>query len=737
MLQRLCRKRIGWDERLNEEDVADWERWLKGMQSLGSLRIPRCVRPIGSSDENQELHVFSDASEVGYGVVAYCRWSVGSEHYTCRLLFAKSRVAPLKTVTVPRLELNAARLAARVAAELKRQMSMCFTKTVFWTDSTIVLYYIRNTTSRFCTFVANRISTIRQLSSPGDWRHISSSDNPADLASRGTSSIDSLNTWLRGPSFLECSETLWPSNATNDEPEGVELKTKHVFVNVTTAVYPSPNFHQLIERYSDWFKLLKSIVWLTRFKNYLMILVGSAVEKTLNTGCLKLAEIRRAEVDIIRVAQEEVFSGLIRKLKGTERADERKLRNLGLLRLHPIILNGLLCVGGRLCNLNWPHVSKNPIILPPRHHITKLIIYNCHVTNGHSGISHTLGDLRRKYWIMQGTSMVKRVIHDCWTCRKNLVTASGQFMAPLPIDRVQPGWNPFRIVGCDYFGPVSVKNGRKFEKRYGCIFTCLQMRAVHLEMAYSLSTDSFINVLMRFIARRGAPEKLITDNGSNFVGAEIELKRAIQRLPHSRISTELLRREVEWQFNPPLSSHRGGVWERLIRSVRRILRSTVNEQVIDDDKFCTFLTEAERILNTRPIVPNMTSEFDKPALTPNDLLLLTNRVYGVVPSNISERYVKGWQQVNYLAQVFWKRWIREYLPLLQERTKWQRKHRNFKERDVVLVHSSTSNRDRWPVGVVEECEMSGDGLVRTVLVRTRDGRLRRDVRKISLLEGAE
>ncbi|GAA53477.1 hypothetical protein CLF_110326, partial [Clonorchis sinensis] len=358
------------------------------------------------------------------------------------------------------------------------------------------------------------------------------------------------------------------------------------------------------------------------------------------------------------MAQKAVYPDIMLKLECGGRVDERTARNHNLVRLCPILIDGLLCVGGRLDNLMWPHVAKHPIILPSKHNVTRLIVWNAHVLNGHCGLSHTLSELRQRYWIVQGVSMAKRVLHSCWTCQRNLTTASRQVMTPLPIDRIQPGWHPFKIVGCDYFGPLTVKNGRKTEKRYGCLFTCLQMRAVHLEMAYSLSSDAFIKALMRFIARRGSPEKIISDNGSNFVGAETELKRAIEQISHPLISNELLQYNVEWQFTPPLSSHRGGVWERLIRSVRRILRSTVNEQDTNDEELVTFLTEAERVMNRRPIVPNQTNYFDKPALTANDLLILNNRLYGVVPENISERYMKGWQQANYLTQVFWKRWVK-------------------------------------------------------------------------------
>ncbi|GAA52947.1 hypothetical protein CLF_109165 [Clonorchis sinensis] len=146
------------------------------------------------------------------------------------------------------------------------------------------------------------------------------------------------------------------------------------------------------------------------------------------------------------MAKKAVYPDIMLKLECGGRVDERTARNHNLVRLCPILIDGLLCVGGRLDNLMWPHVAKHPIILPPKHNVTRLTVWNAHVLNGHCGLSHTLSELRQRYWIFQGVSTAKRVLHSCWTCRRNLTTASRQVMAPLPIDRIQPGWHPFKIV---------------------------------------------------------------------------------------------------------------------------------------------------------------------------------------------------------------------------------------------------------------------------------------------------
>ena len=206
-------------------------------------------------------------------------------------------------------------------------------------------------------------------------------------------------------------------------------------------------------------------------------------------------------------------------------------------------------------------------------------------------------------------------------------------------------------------------------------------------------------------------------------------------LTKSRIDTELASKRIQWSFNPPHASHRGGVWERLIRSVKRVLKSVCNQQMLDDDTLITTLVGIERILNNRPIVRAMDGDPGSTALTPNNLLLLRSNSGLPLESTVAECYRSRWKQSNYLAGVFWRRWIREYLPLLQTRQKWTNRIRQFHKGDVVLIVSEALSRDSWPLGIVDRCIPGSDGLVRTVDIRTSTGVIRRDIRKVCLLEG--
>lgn len=194
----------------------------------------------------------------------------------------------------------------------------------------------------------------------------------------------------------------------------------------------------------------------------------------------------------------------------------------------------------------------------------------------------------------------------------------------LPQDRVSPDEPPFTRVGVDLFGPFAVKRGRTTVKRYGVICTCLSVRAVHLEVASSLDTDSFVNALRRFIARRGQVSEVRSDNGTNFVGAERELREAIGKWNQAQINNTLIQKGIQWIFNPPSGSHHGGVWERLIRLVRKVLNSLLRTQNLDEGLH-TVLCEVEAIINSRPITKASTDPNDLEALTPNHLLLLKSK----------------------------------------------------------------------------------------------------------------
>ena len=264
-------------------------------------------------------------------------------------------------------------------------------------------------------------------------------------------------------------------------------------------------------------------------------------------------------------------------------------------------------------------------------------------------------------------------------------------------------------------------------KRYGVLFTCLTVRAIHIEVANSLENDSCINAFRRFIARRGQVSIMRSDNGKNLVGAEKEMREAIKGWNQSQISNMLMQKGITWIFNPPAGSHFGGIWERQICSVRRILNQILKQQPLDDERLHTLFCEVEAIVNGRPITRVSNDPCDIEALTPNHLLLLKRQP--VLPPGVFQKedlYAKKrWKQVEYLSDIFWKRWTREYLPLLQERQKWTEIRKNQEEGDVVLIVDDSAPRGSWLMGKVEKAVSDAKGLVRRAFVKTKTNVLER------------
>lgn len=260
-----------------------------------------------------------------------------------------------------------------------------------------------------------------------------------------------------------------------------------------------------------------------------------------------------------------------------------------------------------------------------------------------------------------------------------------------------------------------------------------------MEVASSLDTDACLNAIRRFLARRGQVKEMYSDNGTNFHSADSELKKSMKEWNTSRIAKHLQQKGIHWRFNPPAGSHHGGSWERLIRSVRKVLNFTVKEQVLDEEGLHTLLCEAEAVINSRPITKASSDFNDLEALTPNHLLLL--KVEPELPPGVfnkDDQYAnRRWRQVQYLADIFWKHWCREYLTQLQERQRWSAPGRNFCVGDVVLIVDETSPRNSWPLGKILETFPDSRGFVRQVKVKTKTNELCRPITKLCLLQETE
>ena len=440
-------------------------------------------------------------------------------------------------------------------------------------------------------------------------------------------------------------------------------------------------------------------------------------------------EQEQAEQLIVQMIQEESFPTEVEACKDSKVISASSK----LARLKPIWQEGLMRVGGRLqeCTEN---VVKHPIILPQETSAVRLLVRWFHEKLGHCGQNYLVAELRKEYWILKVNSLARSVIRKCVVCRAIAAKPITQEMAPLPADRVNAGEPPFTNAATDCFGPFFVKVGRSQVKRYGVLFTCLSSRAIHIEVADSMETDSFLNALRRFLARRGSVKVMRADNGTNFVGADNVLRKELEKLNHSVIGDALATRGITWCYNPPYASHWGGAWERQIRTIRRVLKGICHQQTLTDDSLATLFCEVEAIVNGRPLVRATDDPSCLETLSPSMLLNLKGSPAPFTSTVGTDQYSRArWKQVQYLADVFWKRWTREYLPLLQQRQRWTTLRRNLEVDDIVLVLDEKLPRGSWPLARVVEVIRGSDGNVRSARVQSSSGVYLRPVSKMCLL----
>ena len=256
--------------------------------------------------------------------------------------------------------------------------------------------------------------------------------------------------------------------------------------------------------------------------------------------------------------------------------------------------------------------AKHPVIVPTFHHVVSLIIHYCHYLFGYSGLEHVLSMVRERFWIVKGRAAVTKHPNLCFQCKRRQAPMGEQKMANLPMDRITPDKLPFTYVTVDCFGPFFVHRGRNTAKRHGVLFTCLTVRAIHIEMVESLDTDLFLHSMHSFITRWGMPEEVRSDN---------ELQSAISEWNQEAITEFFLQQSMRWSFNPPAGSHQG-VWEHCIHTVRKVVNALLKEQVLTDEGLTILMSEVESVINSRPLTKASDDPRDPEALMPNHLLLL-------------------------------------------------------------------------------------------------------------------
>lgn len=727
MMQSLWEIKLGWDDVPPDHILKTWFQFEENLRHTKNIQIPRQVIILNA--KHIEFHGFSDASQKAYAACIYIK-SIDSQGNTLvRLLCAKTRVAPLKIITLPRLELCGALLLSQLYDKVKLSLNLKINNVYLWTDSTIVLSWIRSSPSSLKIFVGNRISEIQTLSSNVQWRHVPTEFNPADIASRGSnlSNLIVNDLWWNGPQWLLKNKDYWPQSI---DLTSTDLEKRKAQVSHVSTI----NELELFSRFSTLYKLQRVVSLCLRFIN------NCRNKASKKVGELTLPELDNSLFILIKIAQTESFHNDRECLKRSKPLPTSSR----LKSLDPFIdSQGLMRVGGRLANSNLSHDAKHQLLLNQNHALTRLIVLNEHHRHLHSGAQTILSATRQRFWILNGRSTIRNIISKCVTCFRVNPRILQQKMANLPADRVNQN-RAFYIVGVDFAGPFSIKDGklrnRAIIKAYLCVFVCFTTKAVHLELVSDLSAKSFLNTLKRFISRRGLCKRIYSDNGTNFVRANKEVKElysALQKFINEReIIDWFLLNQIEWKFNPPYSPHRGGLWEAAVRQAKFHIKRIIGKLTLTFEDLYTIITQIEAIMNSRPLYPISNDPHDFSVLTPGHFLI-GQSLCSFPEADITklpENRLKQYQLLQQTVQLFWKKWNHDYLYQLQQRSRWcNASLESLQENSMVLLVDDNCPPMYWKLGRIVEVHKSSDNLIRTATIRTPTGLTTRAVQKLCVL----
>ncbi|XP_043271219.1 uncharacterized protein [Venturia canescens] len=701
-MQRLWLFDIDWDQSLPEESRTAWESYYASLSRINELRIPRNVVP-GNSSDKFDIFGFGDASETAFGACLYAvsRDDEGNIH--SHLICSKTKVAPLKTISMPRLELEAALLLAKLYTTVKTAYGERLKDVKLWSDSTIVLGWLKTSPNAMKTFVANRISKIQTLTKATDWYHVPSEDNPADMLSRGIT-VERLiedKLWWHGPPWLTQEEP-WPKNMRKPDTELPELKP--VTVTLTTITVSS-----ILEKFKSYRKLMRVIAYCLRWRNR---------KNPSKNRALTVQELDRAEKAIARMVQHERFAQEIRDLENKNEIH----RKSPLRALTPVLDDeGLLRVGGRLRNAELSEDQKHQIILPAKHFVTTLILKEEHLRLHHCPPMQILHSVRHKFWPLSGHRETKKIVKACLPCFRFRPSFPEVKMGDLPAQRVCGFVRPFVTTGIDYAGPIQIRESRRRGRIHVCkgyiaVFTCFSTKAVHLELVTELTTEAFLAALRRFTARRGVCSQLFSDNATNFVGAARELKEIYEFLEKEKteIENNLANQRIQWNFIPPRAPTFGGLWEAAVKVAKKHLYTMTRGLTLTYEEYSTLLTEIEAILNSRPLTPLSSDPADLSVLTPAHFLV-GDSLFQPVQHDLREtpdNHLSRWEHLQKIRQKLWRRWQDEYLQELQKRSKWSKNGANIEVNTVVLLKDDNVSPLHWALGRIVELFPGPDGVVR-------------------------
>ncbi|XP_014216960.1 uncharacterized protein LOC106645583 [Copidosoma floridanum] len=698
ILQDLWLNNLNFDSPVPEAINHRWASFRNELREVSLIRIPRWLG--GREKDEWHLHGFADGSKRAYAAALYAVTPGQAVH----LLFAKTKLAPTRVQTLPRLELCGCTLLARLVQHLLENIPTKPISINCWTDSIVVLEWLKSHPSRWPTFVANRTSEILTGLPAAVWRHVRSEDNPADCATRGLTpaALAKYDIWWRGPKWLIQKESIWPSLTSPQMPDQVKLQASAIQrkppENLKQAV--NPECLPSLQKFSCFAKIIRIIAYCCRWRL-------RTVHKQLMLSDVPLAgeEQKLARTYCFRAIQLQHYQTERQNLADGQTASKRS----PFSRLSPFLDDlGLIRVGGRLYHSSLPYSEMHPIILPGNCQFVRQLVEEAHRLTLHGGVQLMLSHLRRSVWIIRGPRVAAGVLHRCTVCTRFAAKSSAQQMGQLPAARVTPA-RPFAHTGVDYAGPTWILflrgRGAKSTKGYLAIFVCMVTRAVYIEVVSDLTTDLFIAAYARFCARRGVCDVLYSDNATNSKGAASELQRMFSR--SSNFTASLIER----------------LWEAAVRSVKYHLTRVIGETRLTFEELSTLCANIEACLNFRPLCTLSNEVSAELTLTPSHFLV------GSALLSHPESYDELQQPI---------RWRKEVLYQHLKRNKWLKPQPNIAKGDVVIIKDELSPPAKWPLGLVTATHPGADGLVRVATIKTADTKFDRPIVKlIKLLDEPE
>ena len=583
--------------------------------------VPRSLAVHREDIEHIELHSFGDACANGvtacvYGVV---RQASGTNQ---GLIAARSRLAK-QGRTIPWLELVAGHMAVNLVANVRNALDgLPISSTHCWLDSSVALYWIRGQ-GEYKQFVANRVEKINSHGGV-TWRYVPTEDNPADLGSRG-GRVNGSHLWWDGPEWLATPEH-WPADVLNQPTKESQVEAKLVQKVLAVAVDDNDEIKKVLHKFQLQ-KAIRVCAWMRRFAH----------------NCLRS---RRASRIVGPLTTEETDRQRLFWERQAQQSCDIE-RDRVALNLQPNQEELLEC-RGRV-------QGEYPIYLPYNSMLSLRLTEEAHRQTLHGGVGLTMAKVRSRYWIPRLRQLVRKVRGACHGCKRFQALA---YAAPppgnLPTTRTH-GTNPYQVIGVDYAGPIRYRVSKQREgKAYVLLYACSLTRGIYLDLLPNLETAECLRSLKKFIAHRGRPERIYSDNGRTFVGAAEWMKTVMK---DERLQTYLSTNQIKWQFNLSRAPWWGGQFERLIGLVKTALNKTIGNGMLRWEQLQEVLLDVEINLNSRPL-SYVEDDVQLPLLTPNSMLFLNSNVlpelqpYHIETADLRKRA----KHLLKCKEAMWRRW---------------------------------------------------------------------------------